>query len=773
VRLPSGGAFHPKTILLGNAREAVLLVGSGNLGLGGIEQGHEVYASYASGEQPGAFASWRDWMDGIVRLVDDATLRLRWADLRARLPWLAAAAGTATFHTNWQRPLIEALLDGIAAPVDELLLTAPFFDADLAALTALVRRTEPKRITLYLGKGTSVRGDRLARLLNEHESRVVGWVPADFVHAKLIGIRTGSTGRVASGSANLSAPALLRAHTQPGANVEAEAVVSVGPGEVAGYFDIPGLEMKDLLMDVVEGLVLVDPEPEGLTIPIHLLAATLEPDSRVIIRSEPAAHAERTALTDGRQSSEIRDGVATSWDSADRTALVWLADGSGNALSNRVVLDDRRSLDAVLAASTHHREAPGDLDQADLEHPLGALLLELHRDALFDIDDTPAARRVAALQGSDPAADAEFWERYLNDELQLDPRAAHYGHRRTAAPKPLDSPLDWLLSQMLDRVPEHGVLRLLGGEMRHNPERPGALWTPNQRLQVRAFNILQRWCRALTDPRARWFGDMAPVKHFALLLATLCEIWAQRTWLPVHRLPALAETLFGAFIRTERSTGYLFGLDSDQREAALELVRQPAIRAKACALAIAALRDAKAEQYFSWQPFLIPGIEWGIFDPASDAAEQVLSLTGIPTTAREMESRLQYVARYTDDEHWTERLTRELAFDSVVLRRFPKGDNRPSYDAELQVRGDIDLLHDPRVITLAREGLDYTRSPGIRLRVGDTDVATFAFGYPAYARTASRRLESPVALSRDDVIAAARAGAGLDRILLDEHQRAS
>lgn len=109
----------------------------------------------------------------------------------------------------------------------------------------------------------------------------------------------------------------------------------------------------------------------------------------------------------------------------------------------------------------------------------------------------------------------------------------------------------------------------------------------------------------------------------------------------------------------------------------------------------------------------------------------------------------------------------------MILKRFPKGNNAPSYDAELQVRGDVDPIHDPCVITLAREGLDYTPSPGIRVRLADMGMATFAFGHPAYARTASRRFESPVALSRDDLIAAARVGAGLDRILLDEHEHAS
>lgn len=39
---PSDGAFHPKTYFLGNAKEGVLLVGSGNLRLEGMDQKTEV-----------------------------------------------------------------------------------------------------------------------------------------------------------------------------------------------------------------------------------------------------------------------------------------------------------------------------------------------------------------------------------------------------------------------------------------------------------------------------------------------------------------------------------------------------------------------------------------------------------------------------------------------------------------------------------------------------------------------------------------------------------
>ena len=80
-----GGAFHPKTLLLANKDSGILFVGSGNLGLGGVEQGREVFARFDS-RRPAdlpVFKSWRAWMSDVVTLVNDAALRSRFADLVA------------------------------------------------------------------------------------------------------------------------------------------------------------------------------------------------------------------------------------------------------------------------------------------------------------------------------------------------------------------------------------------------------------------------------------------------------------------------------------------------------------------------------------------------------------------------------------------------------------------------------------------------------------------------------------------------------------------
>jgi hypothetical protein len=67
------GAFHPKTYFFGNASEGVLLIGSGNLTMSGLERGREVFSAFRSTKPDdlGSIRGWRQWMDGIVERIDD------------------------------------------------------------------------------------------------------------------------------------------------------------------------------------------------------------------------------------------------------------------------------------------------------------------------------------------------------------------------------------------------------------------------------------------------------------------------------------------------------------------------------------------------------------------------------------------------------------------------------------------------------------------------------------------------------------------------------
>jgi hypothetical protein len=556
------------------------------------------------------------------------------------------------------------------------------------------------------------------------------------------------------------------------------AVSDMSVADALSLFNVPRLEREALAFEAVAGYRLAEPHV-GDAYVLRLLAATRETEGRVRLRTEPAEPSGgELYLADGRQRLPVIDGEVLQWPSADEVVLVWLADSSGMVLSNRVALDDRNALESMLQMRTDHREAPGDLDDFDLEHPLGELLAGLHREAVFEIDDTPAARRLADAGSSDAEADAEFWDRYLRDELPLDPRWAHYQPAGAGVRVlPLDSNLGWLLDQMLHRVPLHGELHLLNGEVRNDRdfERTDQSWTPSQRLQVRAYNVLQRWCLALNDPRARWLDELAPVTHFGALVSALCEIWAQRTWLPAHRLPGLAHALFGAFIRTDRSPGYLLSIGDDERARAIAAVRNAGLQAKACALAIAALSMGKPEDFFAWQPFLIPGLEWRLFEADGETPGQVAALLGSPMTPEAVDVRLRFVARYTDDHHWATRLGEELGFSELVMLRLPRGavDVRPAYEVEVRLRADVDLLHDPRVTMVARETLDYTHASGVRIRAGARGIATFAYGYPTYLRAEGRTLESTSPMGRHELLEIERLGKGLGGLLVDEDQAAS
>src|SRR5205807_1096785 len=114
--LLGSGAFHPKTYLLGNANEGVLLVGSGNLTLGGIERGREVFARFESRETDdrGSIRAWRQWMDGIVERLGDPEVTYRWLRLRGECAeWLEGEPSGSQFVANSERSMLDQLADGI------------------------------------------------------------------------------------------------------------------------------------------------------------------------------------------------------------------------------------------------------------------------------------------------------------------------------------------------------------------------------------------------------------------------------------------------------------------------------------------------------------------------------------------------------------------------------------------------------------------------------------------------------------------------------------
>jgi hypothetical protein len=731
-----GGAFHAKTVLLANAREGVLLVGSGNLGLHGVEQGNEVFSRFEwrDENQDAAFGAWRRWMDALVVHASDPLVSNRWSDLiTVRAPWLTGIDGETGFVTNWHRPLVEALVQPYVDGCDELWATAPFYDASLGALREIIRRTRPGKVVVFVGAHTSVDGDRLRSLASELDDfSIRRYEPFDYVHAKLVACLTGSTARLLSGSANLSAPALLSVPGDAHANVEAGSIVELPRDRAEALFVPPDHEAVEAPPDLLLQLRF-RPEPELPAPAIRLESAVRDRSGRIALRYEPTV--EGLELTDGRQAIPVAGpSAADEFPDDDSPRLVWL---SGPAESNRVPLADARALANALNEASQPSDRPPDLDLLDLGHPIGRLLADLHQTALFDIDDSPVTQRINRLREQETDVDEPLLERLHREQLAQDPRMARYarrsGHLATA------DELSWLLDQMLDRVPEPFKLRLIDGStIEHgDAEHDGHPWSPSARLAVRVYNVLHRWSLAVADPRVRWLSDLAPVRHFEHLVGALAQIWVQPDWLAEHRLRSLLQTLLGTFIRTERAPGYLASLPDDERATALAALADGPAPAYAAGLAYLALRSEQPASFFDWQPFLTPGLEWNVYAPDDRSSELVGNASALRPTAAQIQERLVAVSSYIDDEHWCQRRAEQLGFADVRISR----SGNPLYPVDLQVKGANGLLEDPRLVSLVRDALAYRSEQGIRLRAG-SDILTLSLGRPMYGLVGGADVET-------------------------------
>lgn len=759
-----GGAFHPKTILLANDRHGLLLVGSGNVGEWGMERGREVFARFDSSNDDDlpSFAVWRSWMGQLIERADAPLLRTRWADVRERtIGWLRPSTVGASLATNSDRPLIEALFDGVAGPVDELRVTAPFFDSGLGALRELVRRAAPKRITVIVGGGASVDGPMLRDFLAGAiaESRLMRFEPFDFVHAKLVALFQGDRVRVLSGSANLSSPALLGVPWE-GGNAESGTIVELPRERGQSLFAPPGYELVEATDDDVLDLRF-QPSPEEPALPMVLASAILANDGLITVRS--SSDPEGKVLTDGTWALTISDGrTVAAAARQDHATLVWLTGPDGAVLSNRVPLADQAALERTLLERRGAGDRPDELQELDLQHPLGRLLAELHQTVLFDIQKDHIDRRPGPPPGEELDDDG-FWDRLARDTLASDPRVARYATTDRERGVMADD-LEWLLRQLLDEVPAPNTLRLLSGEVidRAEVERQGISWSPEARLAVRAYNVLYRWCIAVADPRLSWISDDAAVRHTEMLLGVILRIWQQRVWIAEDRLVRLLETLFGALIQTERTLGYLASCAEEERASALVTWRRGPGPDVAAALAFTCLRVHDPARAFAWQPFLIPGLEWGVFDSQS-AAALVPTLCDRTPSEGQVTERLVQVAAYTDDAHWCAAHERLLGLKEVRLAKV----NNELYPLEVEIVGARGVLADPRVVTLAREALAYKRAPGLRIRAAG-DLLTLSVGKPLYGYVGDKPVASIRSVRTETITHLETLGAGFGHLLADD-----
>jgi hypothetical protein len=768
------GRFHPKTYFFANEQEGSVVVGSGNLGRRGLDRGNEVFSRFDSRDPEGlaAIRKWRDWMSGLVETTDDEMLKGRWWNVRTQAKWLVGTAG-GNFVSNGSSPIVESFTHGLQPPVDELHLTAPFFDEDASAVQLLVERLRPSVACVYIAERTSVEGGQLRAALGVAAQRRVMLYQTPFVHAKLIAAITGASGRLLGGSANLSRAALFATpEAETWSNVEAGTIVEGPADTLRALFRPVHIESVEVGEEALDGLHFErSPDEEAFAPTMRLRRAQLEVDRKISMEVAGDIPTE-ARLTDGNTTLRVAPGRAQTLEplpEGEGGRLVWLQGASGDPISNRVPLDHPRALARWLMSSTQQASRPRELDESDLGTPIGRMLQQLNDDCIFDIDETEAARRAEHVIGTEAESeetDADFWDRLGREELMLDSRTARY-QGLAAGPIDEDDDVLRLLRLMLDKTPEERRALHLAespglepddGEGDHHPR--GQLWSPTTRLKVRLNNVMRRWCLALSDSRLRWLSPYAPVRNFTALARAVAECW-EEGYLEESKLLVLLQVLFERFIGTPALPGYLTSLDEDQRAKALERLPDEA-RTLATALAFAALRPGGSweDLIFDWQLFVGPGLDLGLFAPTEPAAKMATRLTDQQVDGADVEDRLVWAVRFIDDPHWCGRMATELDLSSVV---FSDGAFVGPYKASLSVDGIPEPLDDPRLVRLIKQLFDYRGTQGMTVIAGNWRISILLDDL-AYARPPSKGtdlMESRVAISKTGLDSLASTGGTL------------
>lgn len=234
-------AAHAKVILLLSPNSGLLVVGSGNLGYDGYAAPGELWHVYRYDDTRRVhldeFAAARGYFDMLAArdLIDPPVAELlntAWS----HATWLPATARPGALNTNLDRSILAQLREQAIDPVDELIVHAPFHDADCAALDGLIGAFSPSKVRLLVSKSTSADPDSIARVLASHPDALIEEIHvarerAAFIHAKWVHLLHPTRETLLTGSANLSRSALL--NDSASGNIEM-GVVSVG---ARGAFD--------------------------------------------------------------------------------------------------------------------------------------------------------------------------------------------------------------------------------------------------------------------------------------------------------------------------------------------------------------------------------------------------------------------------------------------------------------------------------------------------------------------------------------------------------
>ncbi|MFF4254541.1 hypothetical protein ACFY1L_25380 [Streptomyces sp. NPDC001663] len=729
------GAFHPKSYLAVTGSRATLLVGSGNMSADGLDDGRETFSTFRSGTPLGdaAIGAWRSWMRRLVGIVGDTTLAARFRHLEGRIPATAVAAPNvpSPLLHNLDTPIADQLSAVVAEPgagVNELWLTAPFYDADAVAVGALLDALKPERVKLFVTGSTSVNGELLAHRLTASgaEVSVAAYEPDQFVHAKLIGVLAGPRAWLLSGSANLSSAALGLTHATQG-NIELAVLAPLDADEVRAAFVPPGTTVREHSLRALTTLSFrTSPEPEPPA--VQLVTATALPDGRIEVTTEP--HWRDGWLLDDltcRQPLIADDNGHALTAGPMEGRLVQLLDADEQVLSNRVVVDDPTALAATLVKNSARSGAdiPSELHGADLDTPLGRALVRLHRTLAMDVSELVTTTGIGTEAAGEPGeqTDDDLWDRLEREQLARDPRASVYDRMWRRHTLDGVEPLVELLEALRARTPAtagpdtHSLLAQLLDRTHEKPDlgEDGSArsWKPSARIRVRARNVLRRWAAAQTDPRLVWIDPFAPAKNFAAMALTLAHLRLdqarnpERVELTEDDLDEIWQLWLRPFVGTGQGDGWLDQLDEPTRTQMLKRLPAwlPEAVAALCWLVIQPGRYQR-ERVVALQRVLAAALAHGLLDTTVTTSRYLSAVTGRAITRDKADDQLRAAIDFIDDDLWCASTAEEFGLEELRLAAPP---GARAVQVRLHVRGITAPFVDSRVPQLVVAVRHYRR----------------------------------------------------------------
>jgi hypothetical protein len=403
------------------------------------------------------------------------------------------------------------------------------------------------------------------------------------------------------------------------------------------------------------------------------------------------------------------------------------------------------------------------MSQGDFDTPLGQLLEWLNGRCIFDIGDTAAARAATAAAEDEPD-DPEFWDSFVREQIRLDNRVSQY-QQRLFDMDSVDGVLA-LLRGMLAQTPDHDGIRALGPK----EESPGGgrkTGPTGPNVQLRAFNVLYRWCNALDDPRLRWVDAWAPARNFVHLAYALMECLKQGL-LNDERLTSLCETLLSSSLGTEQRPGFLATYSEDEMPGALEILNED-VRAIITAFIYWGLRQevTRRSVVFRWQHAVVRALNLDLVRCTPEVAAQLDELVSSHVTPQAMEERILWAALFIDDEEWCRRTAIDLAIDGLSFSSQKYG----TIPYALILDPKSTNLGSPSLVPLVRLVFRYKKTQNAVLVIGSSRLA-FQLNKELSALVDGVMLKSRRLVSYGLIDELEGIGAGWDTVLYQAKERA-